>query len=131
MDELISKAQLIAITVIFTAALLVSMLCQFRLVSTMAMDLVNNYDTAVTGKLEYTISNLETRKSVTFPEVFTAIEMCAEYITDVSITLKDGTTINCGISEADKYLLYYSSKSAKVSSASTAKGRYTLILTEV
>ena len=134
MNAIISKAQLMAITVIFAAALLASLVGEFHLVTKMGLDLMSKYDTAVTSTLGSSVYALEQSGTISFADAEKMLYFSEEHIANVTIRTTGNyfgtTTITKPVDDITPYLTWLSSKFC-TATVSKSGNSYNVTLQEV
>ena len=82
MSGLISKAQLLACTMVMAASLIASTVNLYFLTATYSRELLKKYEEAVVSQTGSTWTELENRESVSFPGIFKIIYSVFYFITN-------------------------------------------------
>ena len=129
MSGLVSKAQMLAVTIVFAAALMATTVNMYFLTTQYARDLVSRYEVAVTTQTGGTWVDLSNQPEVSYPYLFKVLYSSTD------------TFYKCNLYEIGKpvksigygdmyYLLKNADKFAKVD-VSTEAGEVIISITEV
>lgn len=137
MSGLITKAHLMAITIIFAGALLVSGLSLYRTLLVGVWGLQTKYETAMVSQTGNEVRDLTSKKHVTFPRVYIVINSGTTLLEGVEIHyLQDGSDTlykpmeSFTIQDAPYVLIKDAHKSCKVQLVQRGNKNY-LVLWEV
>lgn len=131
MSGIISEAELLAVTLIFAAALVATGINLFLLLNKSTQLYLDRYVDAVVTQTNTSVEALAARGVISYVEIAKSLRSDAINVNRVDIYHIGGSaTYNLNVSEAYNYMFRYSNKFARVTYSQSGTD-YILIITEV